>query len=478
MDYIFPRLNAQDVPSDAFDDAHPLEGYNVLVVDSAIATRRIYQDQLNQLGVATVVFVNSVAEVYEQLSARDFALMICEYQLDDERNGQQLLEELRVSNRLSWNTAFMMVSGERSYSKVVSVAEFAPDAYLIKPFSGAAFSDRVLRVLKRKHLLADVYRARSAEGVEELEALRDLCRTLQQIYPQYQDELQRIQVDALLKLGQVDRLQELLFGDVVNLDKPWVSFYLAKMYVELGVFEAAKTLLKKVLASTPEYLAASDLLAEVLWAEDNPESALEILERLGPKALGSSTRLRQLGNLSICLGDAARSRRYFSWVVERSLNTALFHMHDVFILSKAYVEEGRDQEVAKLTSRLRHSMNSSDLEAPLKMLDIQRQISEGDIDRAQGLLNAFFSEYANEIQCMDAAMLTCLLEMCFAVDFSSRGYDLVPWIANQKPPKAMLDRVRLAIERFKNSGVGDGEEAALVLEGYDFLARRPADSGF
>src|SRR3546814_20162666 len=62
------------------------------------------------------------------LSSREFALIVCEYQLEGDRNGQQLLEDLRVNKKLAWSTAFMMVTGERSYGNVVAVAEFVRSA--------------------------------------------------------------------------------------------------------------------------------------------------------------------------------------------------------------------------------------------------------------------------------------------------------------------------------------------------------------
>ena len=40
-------------------------------------------------------------------------------------------------------TIFMMVTAERSYEKVVSAVELAPDDYLIKPFSGEVLRTRL-----------------------------------------------------------------------------------------------------------------------------------------------------------------------------------------------------------------------------------------------------------------------------------------------------------------------------------------------
>ena len=139
----------------AVKDMTPLKGKSALVVDNAVATRRTLQEQLSQLGAKNVVFAGTVFEVEQHLTSREFALIVCEYQLEGDRNGQQLLEDLRLNNKLMWNTAFVMVTGERTYSNIISVAEFEPDDYLIKPFTASALSDRIVRIFNRNTRLEE-----------------------------------------------------------------------------------------------------------------------------------------------------------------------------------------------------------------------------------------------------------------------------------------------------------------------------------
>jgi hypothetical protein len=47
--------------------------------------------------------------------------------------------------------------------------------------------------------------------------------------------------------------------------------------------------------------------------------------------------------------------------------------------------------------------------------------------------------------------LTSLLELCFAVNMDTRGYELASQITKHKPSKAMLDRIRAAISDFKSN---------------------------
>lgn len=63
--------------------------------------------------------------VLRQVSAYSFDIILADYSLDDGRDGQQLLEELRQQNMISLSTVYMLITAERAYRNVVSVAELA-----------------------------------------------------------------------------------------------------------------------------------------------------------------------------------------------------------------------------------------------------------------------------------------------------------------------------------------------------------------
>ncbi|HEX4917171.1 MAG TPA: response regulator [Limnobacter sp.] len=430
----------------AVKDMTPLKGKTALVVDSALATRRALQDQLSQLGARTVIFASSVAEVEQHLASREFALLVCEYQLEGDRNGQQLLEDLRVNKKLAWNTAFMMVTGERSYSNVVAVAEFEPDDYLIKPFTASTLSERVVRIFNRKQRLSEAYQA-MFDG--QYEALPPVCDRLEQQFPQYLNELERMRVESYFRAGHFEETEKQLLEKLESAPKPWMNLLLAKVNIERKKLDEANGLLSKVVKSNPEYLAASDLFADLLWEQNKPGEALEVLERMGAKALASTSRLRKLADLAVRVGDNTRSKNYLIKVIDRSRNTSLSQIHDYLQLSKIYVKEGRHEEAEKLTAKMRSTVNSTELELARSLMAIQKEITDGRGVKAQEKLNAFFGNYADSLPTMEPETLTSLLELCFAVKMDQKGYELASQISRKRPSKAMLDRIRQAISDFR-----------------------------
>jgi DNA-binding response OmpR family regulator len=432
----------------AVHDLTPLKSKNALVVDSALATRRALQDQLSQLGARTVVFASSVAEVEQQLSSREFSLLICEYQLEGERNGQQLLEDLRLNRKLSWSTAFMMVTGERSYSKVVAVAEFEPDDYLIKPFTASKLSDRVVRIFNRKKRLEEVYKA---VFTEEHTKVPPLCDKLIIEFPQYKNTLQRMKVEAFYHLNTLLDAETELINIMGNDPKPWMLLLMAKVHMARKDFNHAAELLQNVVKTNPEYMAASDLFADVLWEKNSPQDALDVLEKLGAKGMDSTIRLRKMADLAVRVRDHSRSKTYLTKLIDRSRNTNLSQMNDVLQLSKIYISEGKPEEAEKLAARLRTSVQSEQLEMARAMMNIQKDIADGKKDRAIEKLEELFEAQQSNIDGMEPETLTNLLEMCFAVNMQGRGYELARHISKKKPGKALLERIRFSIEDFKRN---------------------------
>jgi DNA-binding response OmpR family regulator len=438
----------------AVKDMAPLKGKTALVVDSALATRRALQDQLSQLGAKAVIFASTVSEVEQHLSSREFALIVCEYQLEGDRNGQQLLEDLRVNNKLAWSTAFMMVTGERSYGNVVAVAEFEPDDYLIKPFTASTLSDRVVRVFNRKIRLAQAYQFMFEERFEEVPGI---CDQLESQFPQYLNELERMRVESFYRSAQYEKTEHELLLKLEKAPKPWMQLMLAKVNIEKKQFDEANELLSAVVKTNPEYLAASDLFADVLWEQNRPADALDILEKMGAKALSSTTRLRKLADLAVRIGDNTRSKNYLTKVIDRSRNTSLSQIHDYLQLSKIYVQEGRHEEAEKLTAKMRSTVNSTELDLARAMMAIQKDIADGRGLKANDKLIAFFESNNELIPTLEPETLTSLLELCFAANMDNKGYELASQITKHKPSKAMLDRIRTAISDFKDKKSADSD---------------------
>ena len=91
----------------------------------------------------------------------------------------------------------------------------------------------------------------------------------------------------------------------------------------------------------------------------------------------------------------------------------------------------------------------SELDFARSMMAIQKEISDGNLNKANLKLALFFENNAELIQTLEPEALTSILEQCFAANMETKGYDLARQISRQKPSKAMLDRIKHAIAEAK-----------------------------
>lgn len=420
------------------DEVTPLAGKTVLVVDSALATRRTLQEQVTYLGARSVLFASTVSEVERYLESQTFALIICEYSLEGGRTGQQLLEELKLQNKLPWFTAFMMVTSECRHSSVLSVAEFEPDDYLIKPFTASSLSKRIGRIFSRKKKLATAFEA-MYQG--QYDSVPPLCISLEKQYPQYSNELERLRIESIIRAGRLKEAREELKEALLEKPKPWMRLALSNILLQSKEFDHAAKLLEKMVLENPDYICAADLYADVLWEQGNPDSALEVLEKLGAKALSSTSRLRKLADLSLRVGDNDKSKFYLNKVIDRSGASTLTQINDYLQLARIYVQEGQDKETEKLTSRLKATFNPADFNFESAMITIQRLTEEGNLMKARSQIEGLFKSSKSLIDKLQPDAQTCLVEQCFKVGMSEEADELIKTIMTLRPNKSLLDRL-------------------------------------
>ena len=84
---------------------------------------------LSALGVTAVHGAGSSAEVIRQVKTNRFDIILSDFILDDGRDGQQLLEELRHAHLIPTVTVYLIITSERGHTNVVALAELAPDDF-------------------------------------------------------------------------------------------------------------------------------------------------------------------------------------------------------------------------------------------------------------------------------------------------------------------------------------------------------------
>lgn len=327
-----------------------------LVVDDYPGMRSALKMTLSNFGVTKIDLACSAAEVLFKVGNSSYDIILCDFNLGEGRDGQQLLEELRHRGLISLDTAFVMVTAESVYEKVVATAELAPDDYMIKPFSAELMRNRLENILLKKLAFSQVYRHFEAN---ELEASIAACDEVIKNHPKYVVDALRFKGEILNAMGRFQEA-EALYQQVINMRAiPWARLGLAKALHLQKKDQEAEEVLHDVLEKTPEMVSAYDLLADVRLAKKDGAGAQVALQQ-GVAISGKTVRRQQkLGAVAQENGDLDTARVAFSTVLEKGQHSVFVSSTDFGNLCRVQIEQGDVNAAMDTLKRGKHTLQAS-----------------------------------------------------------------------------------------------------------------------
>jgi len=312
-----------------------------LLIDDMREMRANLRNQLHQLGIERVDQAQTAADALRLLGASKYDLVLCDYNLGDHTNGQQLLEFLKAKKLLPASTIFFMVTAETTYAYVVAAGEFAPDDYLIKPFTASNLGTRLQRHFEKQDALAPVLKRLVTKDVAG--AIAE-CDRLIDGQSKYSMEVYRFKAQALMDLGRPKEALQ-VYAHVLSIrqDVPWAELGVACALKAGGDTDKAKAAAVSLIAANPQFVGAYDLLAEVHREQSNEDEAFRTLQQV-EAIVPTACRARIVGDMAYQVGDLAIARASFEKVVDATKNSVTKSSRDSSSLSQVYVEVGEPKK--------------------------------------------------------------------------------------------------------------------------------------
>jgi tetratricopeptide (TPR) repeat protein len=308
-----------------------------LVVDDYPGMRSALKLNLANFGISKIDLAANAAEVLFKVQNNRYDLILCDFNLGEGQDGQQLLEELRHRHLVSMETVFIMVTAESGYEKVVATAELAPDDYLIKPFSAEVMRNRLEVILLRKLVFAQVYR--HYENHELTDAIAG-CDGIIKSHPKFLVDALRLKGELLNAMGRFDEA-EALYRRIIEMRViPWARLGLARSLHNQKKEEESEEILRDILDHTPEVVAAYDLLSDVRLARKDTAGAQEALEKGVAMSAKTARRQQRLGEVAFENGDLTTAKTAYSNALEKGRNSMFVTTADYGHLCRVQVEQG------------------------------------------------------------------------------------------------------------------------------------------
>lgn len=431
----------------------------VLVIDDHPGMRASLRITLSNFGVTKTDMCQGAFDAVHRIKQRAYDVIVCDYNLGEGRDGQQLLEELRHSGLISLATVFLMVTAERTYEKVMSAVELAPDDYLIKPFTAEALQQRLTQVLRKKAAFAPVYQLMQ-QGMNAEAAVA--CDTIAATHPPYTIDAWRLRAELLMTIGQIDEARQIYERILAMRAIPWARLGLAKvMYMQEQYAEAEAQLLDLV-DEAPDYLAAQDYLAKVQEAREEPEAALATLTRAVERSPNMLGRQRVLGDVAYSLGDMETAERAFATVVEKSTHSILRSPEDHARLARVFVEQGKLQEAGNTIKTLRqHYPDNAMAELAANVVESMKESRAGNADAAARLVEQAMRVQSDKGLTLSDNLSLDLAHACMSAGKQEQGMDLLrALVDNNHDNPRVLAKTRRAFE-----SLGMADEGETIIHG-------------
>lgn len=322
----------------------------VLLVDRHTSARNSLRIILSTLGVTAVHSAGTSIEVLRQVKAYSFDIILADYHLDDGRDGQQLLEELRQKHLISLSTVYMVITAERAYHNVVSVAELAPDDYLIKPFTAEQLQARLAKAIYKKRFFAEVFV--HLDNGAFVDALAT-CESLIGKEELFLYDTLRFKGEILNVLGRHEEAKAVYQLVMNNAMVPWARMGLAIALRGLDELDKAELLGSALIEDFPEYLAAYDFVASVREEMGKLAEAQDVLQKASVISPNNSLRQRMVGDVAIRNNDLAAAEKAYGKVLERHQGSSLKIIDDYTNLTRVMLDQGHTQGAKKITQDLR-----------------------------------------------------------------------------------------------------------------------------
>lgn len=434
---------------DAFIDYGELRA---LVVDDYPGMRNALRLTLTNFGIRKIQLAGNAAEAIFQVKSKPCDFILCDYNLGDGRDGQQLLEELRHSNLISPETVFIMVTAESFYEKVVATAELAPDDYMIKPFSAEVLHSRLESVLQRKRAFREVHRHLLGHN---LEAAILACDEIIRSRPKYMVDALRFKGELLVTLERFTEA-EVLYQQIIKMRAiPWARLGLARTLHMQKKDEAAEEELRDVLEQAPEMVAAYDLLSEVCLSKKDAAAAQAALLQ-GVAISGKTVRRQQkLGEVALANGDLDTARTAFTHALEKGRHSIFITPSDFGNLCRVQLEQGDLKAVADTLRKNKSSLQDSP-EGQLVMAVTQGMacIQDGKLQEAAKVLDAAGALRAAGTRGDDQLVLD-MARVCMATGRLDEADGLVSEVArNSHDSEALLAKAKRIYEEAGRSDAG------------------------
>lgn len=441
-----------------------LRQLSALIVDPNSGMRSSLHSMLTTCGLTKIDHAIGAGNAVRHLQARQFDLILCEYDLGDGQDGQQLLEDLRHNKIIALSTIFFMVTAERSFEKVVSAAELVPNDYLLKPFAADALMERIDRAVEKRTAFAAVH---GLIATSNLQSAIDACAAGEAAFARYASDFKRLRAELHLTSGE-PHLAEPIYAALIALRAvAWARLGLAKTLFLQNKLDASIEILVELVTENPKFMDAHDWLAKVHAAKGDLWNAQTVLENAVAISPHAVRRLRKLGEVALESGDVGAAEKAFQKVISKARYSEFRDPEDHVQLVKTLIRKGDTTQAATIIRDLDKSLANSPKTKACHALSSAMLFSQTGDDIRVGIELKKAVEACRDRTGLSADMKMALAASCLEHQMEDGAAEIMLDVLNNAATPAAQAK---AVQLFELAGRADladrvaGESRRIVID--------------
>lgn len=315
-----------------------------LVVDDFGNYRSMVKTLLRSAGALDIDDASNGTSAIEKIKRKKYDVILCDYNLGDCQDGQQILEEVMHRGLIGYTTIFIMITAENTMNMVMAAVEYKPDEYLTKPFTKEVLSSRLEKLVVKKNALVAIYNAADKKNYER--AL-ELCDQEINQHPRLALDIVKVKADVCLKCGNL-ALAEKVYRKALSIRNfTWAKLGLGKIRLEQERYEEAQEILEEVIEESKTCMEAYDLLAITYEKDGNLKEAQQLLTTATQLSPSVISRQKSLGALALKNGSYNLAEKSYRSAVKIGKHSYLKSSSDYVGLAKAQLENGAPRDALK-----------------------------------------------------------------------------------------------------------------------------------
>jgi tetratricopeptide (TPR) repeat protein len=272
----------------------------VLIIDDNRLVHDTLKRGLYDIGINHVKCAESAYYGIRLCETTRFHIVICSFNVDSDKDGFHLLEELKFRGHVNKTTVLIFLSTETSESLVTSIVELQPDDFWVKPLAPKKVKERLIHTLQTKKQLFNMYRAIDTKSFSKVVYFADrhlVNKSLHKFHP----NILRMKGEAYLSLLEFETA-EVFFKDLLKTyTYAWVYLGYVRSLLKQGRIEEINELLEKLMKKPATRFGAHDMLAQYYIEHEQYEKAYDEIKKakaLSPRNIERNKKSWDLARLN------------------------------------------------------------------------------------------------------------------------------------------------------------------------------------